>query len=234
LNKNLIERLHELSTPHLADACLRVGVQVRCAPSELQAIDTSMHCAGRVRPARHAGSVDIFLEALEGAEYGDVLLVDDGGRNDRSCVGDMVTREVKMAGLSGIVIWGCHRDTCELLEIGFPCFSLGKISTGPLSVDRRFPDALDCARVGIWNVSSDDVVVGDCDGVIFLPYDKLNDIVPVAEAIRDREKAQAKIMLEGKNLREQLRFSIYLKEHAKDSSYGFREHLRKIGGAVEE
>lgn len=234
MSKNLMERLNHLSTPHLADACLRVNVPVRCAPSSLQAIDPSMHCAGRVRPARHIGSVDIFLEALEGAEAGDVLVVDDGGRHDRSCVGDMVTREVKMAGLSGIVIWGCHRDTCELLEIGLPFFSMGKISTGPLSVDRRSPDALEWARVGEWVVSGDDVAVGDCDGVIFLPYDKLEEIVPAAEAIRDTEKRQADAMAQGKGLREQLQFKEYLVEHAKNSAYGFREHLRKIGGAVEE
>lgn len=234
MSDHLIERLHALSTPHLADACLRVNVPVRCAPSDLQAIDPAMHCAGRVRPARHIGSVDIFLEALESAEPGDVLVVDDGGRHDRSCVGDMITREVKMAGLSGIVIWGCHRDTCELLEIGLPFFSQGKISTGPLSVDRRSPDALEWARVGEWIVSSDDVAVGDCDGVIFLPYDKLAEIVPAAEAIRNTEKKQAETMGQGKSLREQLAFSEYLEEHAKNCAYGFREHLRKIGGAVEE
>lgn len=230
----LMERLNALSTPHLTDACLRVNVPVRCAPSNLQAIDVTMHCAGRVRPARHVGSVDIFLEALEAAEAGDVLVVDDGGRCDRSCVGDMVTREVKMAGLSGIVIWGCHRDTNELLEIGLPFFSQGKLSTGPLGIDRRSPDALEWARVGEWVVTPDDVVVGDCDGVIFLPYDKLAEIIPAAENIRDTEKRQAQIMENGKSLRDQLAFSAYMTEHKKNSAYSFREHLRKIGGAIEE
>lgn len=234
MNDPLIKRLDDLSTPHLADACLRVGVPVRCAPSDLQAIDVNMHCAGRVRPARHTGSVDIFLEALEEAEPGDVLVVDDGARHDRSCVGDMITRDVKMAGLSGIVIWGCHRDTCELMEIGLPFFSQGKISTGPLNVDPRSPDALAWARVGQWVVSHDDVAVGDCDGVIFLPYDRLSEIVPAAEAIRDTEHRQAEIMNGGKSLRQQLAFSEYLAEHRRNENYGFREHLRKIGGAVEE
>ena len=229
-----IERLDLLSTPHLADACLRVGVPVRCAPSDLQAIDVTMHCAGRVRPARHVGSVDIFLEALEHAEPGDVLVVDDAGRHDRSCVGDMVTREVQMAGLAGIVIWGCHRDTLELLEIGLPFFSQGKISTGPLSVDRRSPDALEWARVGNWVVSPEDVVVGDCDGVIFLPIDRLPEIVSAAEAIRNTEHQQAEMVRCGKSLRAQLAFNDYLAEYSRNSAYGFREHLRKIGGAVEE
>ncbi|MCD8015324.1 MAG: RraA family protein [Lachnospiraceae bacterium] len=234
MDKELLERLKKLSTPHLADACLRVHVLVRCAPGDLQAIDVSMHMAGRVCPARHTGSVDIFLEAMEGANPGDILVVDDGGRHDRSCVGDMITREAKAAGLSGIVIWGCHRDTCELMEIGLPFFSQGKVPTGPLSAEPHPADALEWARVGDWVVSPDDVCAGDCDGVIFLPGDKLADIICAAEAIRDTEKHQADLHEKGQTLREQLKFSEYLRKHAEDPAFGFREHLRSIGGAVEE
>jgi regulator of RNase E activity RraA len=36
--------------------------------------------AGRVRSARHAGSVDVFLEAVGVAQPGDVLVIDNGGR----------------------------------------------------------------------------------------------------------------------------------------------------------
>jgi 4-hydroxy-4-methyl-2-oxoglutarate aldolase len=66
---------------------------------------------GPARHARHAGSIDVFLEALELARPGDVLVVDNGGREDESCVGDLVALEVQRAGLAGIVIWGLHRDT---------------------------------------------------------------------------------------------------------------------------
>jgi hypothetical protein len=43
--------------------------------------------------------VDVFLEALEVAERGDVLVVENAGRTDEACVGDLVTREVGNAGL---------------------------------------------------------------------------------------------------------------------------------------
>jgi regulator of RNase E activity RraA len=39
-----------------------------------------------VCPAQHAGSVDVFLEAFGTAAPGDVLVVDNGGRLDESCV----------------------------------------------------------------------------------------------------------------------------------------------------
>lgn len=95
-------------------------------------------------------------------------------------------------------------------------------------------DTPEWARVGGWVVTPEDVVVGDCDGVIFLPYDRLSDIVPAAESIRDTEHRQAELVRQGKGLREHLQFKAYLAEHEKNPNYGFREHLRKIGGAVEE
>src|SRR5688572_30097200 len=131
MTSDFAERLSALSTPHLADACLKVGVEVRCGPPNLKPIAVTMRCAGKVRPARHAGSVDVFLEALEAADAGDVLVVDNDGRKDEACVGDLITLEVAKAGLSGIIIWGLHRDTPELLEIGLPVFSLGTMPTGP-------------------------------------------------------------------------------------------------------
>ena len=229
----MIERLEKLSTAELADSCLRLGVPIRCAPSDMQPIDKMMHCAGRVMPARHNGSVDVFLEALELAEPGDVLVVDDGGRKDQSVIGDMVAREVKFAGLKGIILWGCHRDTRELLEVGIPFFSIGKMPNSPVSVDRSTHDALEWARIGDWVVTEDDVVVGDIDGVIFLPFNRLHEIVPVAEAIHKTERRQAAIMNQGTSLREQFYFKDYLAKRAEDPSYDLRTHLNRIGGAIE-
>ena len=229
------ERLYQLSTPLLADACMRLGIPVRCAPSNLQALEPDMHCVGRVCPVRHAGSVDIFFAALEEAQPGDVLVIDNGGRTDHACVGDLVAREVQAAGLAGIIIWGLHRDTRQNHETGVPFFSQGHIPTGPVRLDRRpAADALAWARVGDWIVGKSDIVAGDRDGVIFLPSDHLTDIIEAGEAIKAAEERQAKLLKEGKSLRDQLHFKEYLAQHSVTPSYSFRDHLRKIGGAIEQ
>jgi 4-hydroxy-4-methyl-2-oxoglutarate aldolase len=234
MNATLAERLGHLSTPHLTDACLRIRVPVRCAPAGLRPITPDMRCAGRARPARHVGSVDIFLEALERATPGEVLVVDNAGRLDEACVGDLVTLEVKIAGLAGIVVWGLHRDTTELVEIGLPFFSLGAVSTGPLRLDWRPPDSLDHVIVGAWIVTPDDVVIADADGVIFVSNDRLAEVVDASEMVRATERRQADEMRRGRSLRELVSFKQYLARRAVDREYGFREHLRSVGGAVEE
>jgi regulator of RNase E activity RraA len=193
-----------------------------------------MRCAGRALPARHVGSVDIFLEVLEHARPGDVLVVDNGGQLDEACVGDLVAIEVQKAGLQGIVIWGLHRDTDELLSIGLPLFSLGTMPTGPQRLDPRLADCMQSARMGTWTVTRQDVVAGDSDGVLFMPEEKAQEIMVVAAIIRETERKQAEKMHAGVSLREQTRFAEYLSTRATNPSLGFREHLRKLVRAIEE
>jgi len=223
-----------LTTPHVADACLRTGVDVRCAPSELRALGASGWMVGKVRPARHYGSVDIFLEALEHASPGEVLVIDNAGRRDEACIGDLIALETKLAGLAGMVIWGLHRDTQELLEIGLPIFSLGGCPTGPLRLDPREAGALVSARVGSWTVGTDDVAMGDVNGVVFFPMARAEEIARSARTIRETEGAQAAKMRRGASLRAQLRFSEFLARRASNPAVTLREHLRRIGGAIEE
>ncbi len=146
----LLKRFETLTTAHVADACLRAGVEVRTV--SLRPV-IPQRVAGRVLPARHAGSVDIFLEAFETAQPGDVLVVDNAGRRDEACVGDLVALEARAAGMAGMVVWGLHRDTVDIRAIGMPVYSLGAMPTGPLRLDPLPDNALESATVGEWTVT---------------------------------------------------------------------------------
>ncbi len=234
MDDELRTRFASLTTAHLADACLRAAVQVRCAPPQLTAVLPGSRVVGPVCPARHAGSVDVFLEALESASRGDVLVVDNAGRLDEACVGDLVIDELRSAGLAGAVIWGLHRDSDDLVRLGLPVFSLGAFPSGPQRLDPRPPGALTGAEVGQWTVGGADVVFGDADGVIFLPARCCAELVVIAERIRDTERRQAELIREGTPLRAQLRFSDYLAARQETPTFSFRDHLRALGGAIEE
>jgi regulator of RNase E activity RraA len=233
-HEEIQKRFAALTTAHLADACVRAHVPVRCAPAAMTAVVPGGRVAGRVAPARHVGSVDIFLEAFEHAAAGDVLVVDNGGRLDEACVGDLVALEAKTAGLGGVVIWGLHRDTADIRAIGLPVFSIGAIPTGPLRLDARAEHALERADVGPWQVGREDVVFGDDDGVLFVPASRLGELLPLAEKIRDTERRQADRIRSGSSLRSQVGFAGYLAAREQNPDLTFREHLRAVGGAIEE
>lgn len=224
----------ELSTPLVADACVRLGLPLRVAPSGIRPVLPGTRIAGRVMPVRHFGSVDVFLEAMQMASPGDVLVIDNEGRRDEACIGDLTVLEARAWWLAGIVVWGLHRDTAELRQIGLPVFSYGAYPAGPMRLDVRQGEPLAEAGFGDFQVSGRDHVFADDDGVIFLPSDRAEEVLAVAHGIWETERRQAREIGAGNRLHDQFRFGDYLARRKADPSYTFRQHLRALGGAIEE
>jgi len=219
-------------TAAVADAALRLGVEARLAPVSLRPLLPTPPIAGPARPVTHLGSVDVLLETIDDAPPGAIMVVDNGGRLDEACVGDLMVLEAERAGLAGMVIWGLHRDTAQLREIGLPVFSLGACPYGPRRVPpagRRMASAvLDGVAVG-----EDDHVFADDDGVLVVASVHVDAIVETALAIQRTETAQADRMRGGESLRAQLDFAGYRAQQAADPELTLRRHLTERGGAIE-
>lgn len=223
----------EWSTPFVADACVQLSLPVRVGPPGLRCTIPGSRIAGPVCPARHAGSTDVFLEAIASANPGDILVIDNGGRLDEGCIGDLVVGEAHMSRLAATLCWGAHRDTAAIRAIGAKVWSLGTCPNGPLELRSRPDDALSRARFGAATVSSGDVVFADDDGVVFVGLTHLAEVIDTARAIAVREGVQATRLLKGELLRSQLDLHGYLAKRAANPAYTFRDHLKTFGGAIE-
>ena len=234
MNSSEIRRAFDsLSTPLVADAIVRLGLPLRVGPREIRPV-VGTRLAGRALPARHAGSVDVFLEAIEGAYLGDILVIDNGGRTDEGCIGDLLAIEASVAGLGGILVWGAHRDSNELAAIDLPVFSCGSCPNGPLRARDRDADAHVRARCGWQLVERGDIVFADLDGALFVHERYLAAMFPIARDIAMREREQAILVRNGRTLRDQFRFKSYLERRQQDPEYTLRRHLKEVGGAIEE
>ena len=231
-NNRLQESFNKLSTPNIVDACLRKELPFHIAPPGIRAVIPTSRIAGQVAPALHYGSGDVFFEAMAMARAGDILVIDNGGRANESCIGGLISLEASRCGLSGIVVWGCHRDTSEIVEENIPVFSYGVYPVGPRRLDTCRNDALTIAAFGDFIVSRDDVVFADCDGVVFVNREDAEEIVLTANNIFDTELHQAELIKNGQRLRDQFKFKEYLAQRDQNPEYTFGEHLRTLKEAA--
>lgn len=220
------------STAAVADACLRLGIPSPSMPTGLRAT-LPRRIAGPVVPARHTGSVDVFLEALQNAPAGGVLVVDNSGRRDEGCVGDLTAQACRDRGVVAMLVWGCHRDSRDLAAMHFPVWSLGSCPFGPRRLDARRPDALERAEVGEASASAADWVYLDEDGIAIVPATARVQVEATARQIMESEARQAQLARQGQPIAQQLDLAGYLAARKVEPELTFREHLRRIGGAIE-
>ncbi len=158
----------QLPTAAVADAAVRLGIPVAVAPVALTALLPGRPFHGPAAPVTHLGSVDVLLETIDDAPPGAVLVVDNGGRHDEACVGDLMLLEAKLAGMAGAVIWGLHRDTTQLREIGLPSSAWAGIAATNCSPRRdassrwRAPRPSGCGRAPHCVTSSTSAATASC------------------------------------------------------------------------
>ncbi len=220
------------ATAAVADAAVRLGIAVGTAPVGLVPLLPGRPFQGPAAPVTHLGSVDVLLETIDDASPGAVLVIDNGGRDDEACVGDLMLLEAAEAGMTGVVVWGRHRDTAQLREIGLPVFSRGAHPYGP----RRVPPAGRAMRSAFLDgvpVTPADWILADDDGVLVIGPERRAELFETALRIQQVEGAQSERMRAGVSLRDQLDFRRYREQQAADPTLTLRRYLAETGGAIE-
>jgi 4-hydroxy-4-methyl-2-oxoglutarate aldolase len=226
---DLMERFAALTTPLVADAMIRLALPVKIAPAGIRPLVGGSKFAGPASPVVLHGFADRVLECVYRSDAGDVLVLDNRGRSDQACCGDLVAYEARSQGLVGVVVWGCHRDSAEVAEIGVPLFSYG---TYPLGLQRTYapvPDPFARCQFGEVSVERGEAVFADDDGVLFVPREQVTRVLDAADELRAAEHAQVARIRAGSTLREQLQFDVYMRERDKDPTLTLGEHMKRLG-----
>lgn len=197
-----VERAARLDTASLSDAMDRLGIPGQCLG--IKPLDHGFRLAGRAFTLLYApcgipaGTVGDYIDDIP---PGHVAVLDNGGREDATVWGDILTSVAHRRGLAGTVIDGACRDTHLALELGYPMFSRSySMRTGK---DRVQLEATGVpVTIGDARVEPGDLLRGDSDGVICIPRAREDEVLDTAEAI---ERAEAKIreaVASGLSLRE--------------------------------
>lgn len=194
--------LSSLGTSAVSDALDRLGIAGQCAG--IMPLDRSFRLAGRAWTLRYGpvgedpGTVGDYIDDLG---PGDVVVLDNRGRLDATVWGDLLTTTASRRGVSGTVIDGVARDVDRSITLRYPIFSRGNwMRTGKDRV--RVEEVGGPVSVGGVRVTPGDLLLGDGDGVVAVPADRIGEVIAVAEEIERAEEAIRRAIAEGASLRQ--------------------------------
>jgi 4-hydroxy-4-methyl-2-oxoglutarate aldolase len=183
-----VARAAKLDTATLSDALDKLAIAGQCY--RIKPRDPSFRMAGRAwtllyGPAGNPpGTVGDYIDDVP---PGSVIVLDNGGRDDATVWGDILTEIAHRRGIAGTLIDGICRDTHLCRTLGYPIFSKDHwMRTGK---DRVQVEATGVAvNIGDARVAPGDLVKGDGDGVVVIPRTHEDRVLDTAEAIEAAEE----------------------------------------------
>lgn len=137
----------------------------------------------------HAGPADnlALFGALAYGEPGDVMVCATDGFAETAVTGDLLLGMARNRGLAGFVTDGMVRDVPGIEAVGLPCFAAGVTPNSPV---RNGPGTVGMpVVVGGVAVGPGDIVVGDGDGIVIVPFAAIDAVVERLVAVKAAEAA---------------------------------------------
>ncbi|MHA6622481.1 RraA family protein [Pseudonocardia sp. DLS-67] len=179
-----LRRLGEVPAANVGDALSRMTV-----------LDGRIHLVTeRAEILGNALTVDVRAgdnlavhRALDDAQPGDVLVVNGHGDTTRALVGDLIGEIMVSTGVTGAVIDGAARDVRALSELGLTVYARAVTPAGPF---KHGPGSIGVpVAVGGVVVAPGDVIVGDADGVVVVPRERVAQVIGSVDGIVAGEEA---------------------------------------------
>lgn len=201
-NDKNVERAAKLDTTAISDAMDRLGIAGQCLG--IKPLDPRFRLTGRAFTILYGpagtppGTVGDYIEDVP---PGGVVVLDNGGRENATVWGDILTWVATRRGVAGTVIDGACRDTHLARELGYPIYSRSySMRTGK---DRIQVEAMGGpVNIGDARVHQGDILRGDADGVVAIPQAHEDAILTNAEQIDAAESEIRRLVNEGNTLTE--------------------------------
>lgn len=138
--------------------------------------------------------------ALNIAEPGDVIVVDAGGDLTNAIVGELMLAFAAKKQVAGVVINGAVRDTRSIGKNRLPVYAAGVTHRGPY---KDGPGEVNVPiSIGGMVIEPGDLIVGDEDGFLCVPFTDIDRIQALAHERHLSEVAKLQEIEEGRNKRD--------------------------------
>lgn len=206
---NLKHRFAKLETTHFCDA----SDTVKLFSGHLHQYAPGFKMVGLAHTVESQGDLLPVIKALKEAQPGEILVINSGG-SSYALAGEMFATEAKRKSLAGIMIDGFCRDVDAIKQLGFPFYAKGicaRAGTKSKLGSTQIPILFDGITVNPGNV-----IFGDENGVVLVEHKDFEEILSVAEQIRDKEEQAIQAMKKGGSLIDMLNFENTIKMFQKE------------------
>ena len=182
---DMVAQFRDIPVANVSDVMFRMTAGgARLRPMHAGGIMAGPALTVKTRP----GDNLMVHKALDLAEAGDVVVVDAGGDLTNAITGELMIAQMVKRGLGGIVINGAIRDSAAIRTGGYPVFAAGVTHRGPYKDgpgEINVPVAIDGMVI-----APGDLVIGDDDGLLCVPYEQVEQVRAAAAAKHAAETKQ--------------------------------------------
>ena len=160
---------------------------------DVKPIDSSYKVVGKIKTVE-TDSYDwgTCIKGIYAAEPGDVLLIKCSD-TEHAVWGEMASQAAKKHGLKATVVYGASRDTPDIIKLGYTVFSKEIKSRACLPTnDGTIGDRLILDDMAICD---GDILVGDMDGVVIIPQEKVEEVLEEVNNIKKFESSCIKELI---------------------------------------
>jgi len=198
---DVLTRLAQLDACAISDALDKLGLTG--VASGIQRVATDKRIWGRVVTAklepddgRPAASRHLGTTAIETAQSGDVIVIEQRTGIDAAAWGGNLSLAAQLRGVAGTIVEGPARDVDEANGYGYPVFARSRT---PRTARGRIVEVGTNVPIVVGDiaVAPGDYVVADGTGVVFVRASDIDAVLTAADAVVARERAMVAALREG-------------------------------------
>jgi 4-hydroxy-4-methyl-2-oxoglutarate aldolase len=177
-----INQLAKFPTATIHEAIGKQGA----LPAAIKPVSPSMKLCGTAFTIDSMPGDNLLLhQAVAQASAGDILIAKMADHYEAGYWGELLTVAAMERGITGLVIDACVRDADPIERLGFPVFSRGLCIKGTTKYGNGTLN--EPIIIGDVTIFAGDVIVGDRDGVVVVPADRVSEAVEKSAAREAKE-----------------------------------------------
>ncbi len=188
---SLITELNQFDTAEISDALDSCGIEG--ALLGIKPISTGTKFVGPAFTVKYIPYKEKQIQFKNAGNYIDdvpshsVIVIDNGGRQDCTTWGDILTQVAILNNIAGTIVFGATRDLEFIREAKYPLFASAVYMRS--GKNRVFKSDQQCnLLINDVEICPGDIIVGDDNGVIVVPKERLAEIIEKARNIKTAEQ----------------------------------------------